>query len=272
MQKITALSTSVKLIFLVWLVFWLIKNWQVVIAPHADKHSLCVSLCFYPAWPCFKRWHLFTFPPLKSSFQPISWMCESFKCEIQEDSLALSSFSPWACSLCDSHHSLHTNPAKTDNWTEIAEASWVHRIPTQGPDGNHQVRGRGGWPCHEEEPSTWPGALLLLVLEFRGASYIKVSRMCAQGWVGTTWQSARRERGSQPAPGERMHYQAYSLQLAAHLIQARPKSPPPHRHYLSSITVQHFVSDWFCYLQFYSSELHRSLSPSSVISTPALLF
>ena len=43
-QKITALSTSVKLIFLVWLVFWLIKNWQVVIAPHVDKHSLCVSL------------------------------------------------------------------------------------------------------------------------------------------------------------------------------------------------------------------------------------
>lgn len=122
-QKITALSTSVKLIFLVWLVFWLIKNWQVVIAPHVDKHSLCVSLCFYPAWPCFKRWHLFTFPPLKFSFQSISYMCESFKCEIQEDSLALSSFSPWACSLCDSHHSLHTNPAKTDNWTEIAEAS-----------------------------------------------------------------------------------------------------------------------------------------------------
>lgn len=108
----------------------------------------------------------------------------------------------------------------------------VHRIPTQGPDGNHQVRGWGGWPRHEEELSTWPEALLLLVPEFRGASYIKVSHICAQGWAGITRQSARRERGSQPAPGERMYYQANSLQLAAHLIQARPKGPPPHCHYL----------------------------------------
>ena len=80
----------------------------------------------------------------------------------------------------------------------------VHRIPTQGPDGNHRVRGRGGWPRHEEEPSAWPGALLLLVPEFRDASYTKASCICVQGWAGAMWQSARRERGSQPAPGERM--------------------------------------------------------------------
>lgn len=51
-------------------------------------------------------------------------------------------------------------------------------------------------------------------------------------------------RGSQPGEREAVSQllerecitRINSLQLTAHLIQTRPKSPPPHRHYLSSIT------------------------------------
>lgn len=69
-------------------------------------------------------------------------------------------------------------------------------------------------------------SLLLLVPEFRGASYIKVSHICAQGWAES--------RGSQPGEREavsqlleRECITANPLQLAAHLIQARPKGPRP---------------------------------------------
>lgn len=54
-------------------------------------------------------WHLFIFPSWNFSFQLISSRCEPFKCEVQEDSLAIPSFFLWPAAPCESHHRSHIN-------------------------------------------------------------------------------------------------------------------------------------------------------------------